>query len=448
MARPEAGRLELSRFVRGSHKRAVEQVLALAPEPARLEDAGGKLLAGASDGADRAPIVAGGAEVGAVIGGRGVLEVAKVVQHLYERETEKLALAAETLGRYKELTVLYDMSSSLSKVLDVDEAARRIVGEAHRFLKASQAALLLVDRRGERLEPLASVGADGMTFSAQGEGLEARALRSAQAELIDRVEGGGSVMVAPLRSGEAAFGLLRVASREAELWTAGDLKLVTSLAAHAASAISHAMLHRDQLRQQAMRNQIERFVSPTLLEAALEGTEPSLRDAPFAALFCDVAQLARSMDAAASTEDVLEAMLEAASAAIDTLLEHGGTVSTSQGEMIVALFGSTEARSGAARAALAGTALARRLGRASGGIVDGAPGIGIAHLGCGQGQELSAFLEGVGTAASLQAEAAGRILVDSSIAASLSPDGLGLHVVPAETISAPRGPVEAYEVRP
>lgn len=254
-------------------------------------------------------------------------------------------------------------------------------------------------------------------------------------------------MVAPLRSGEAAFGLLRVASVEAEVWTAGDLKLVTSLAAHAASAISHAMLHRDQLRQQAMRNQIERFVSPALLEAALEDTEPSLRGEPLAALFCDVAQLARSMDATASAEDVLSAMLHAASAAIDTLLEHGATVSSSQGEMIVALFAAAHDRSGAARAVTAGRDLARRLDRASGGMLDGAPGIGIAHLDREQAQDASSFLEGVGVAASLQAEAAGRILVDASIAAALSSAPSSVHLLSAETISAPRGPIAVYEVR-
>ncbi len=446
MAR-DAARLELARLLRGAHKRALEDVLTLLTEPARIEDVHGKVLLGAGDGGERAPILSAGIEIGAVVGGAGVATVAKLVQHLHEREVEKLALAAETLGRYKELTVLYDMSSSLSRVLDVDEVATKIVGEAHRFLKASEAALLILDRRADRLEPLASAGGQATAISVQGDGLEARALRSAQAELVDHAQGGGSVIVAPLRSGDAAFGMLRVASTESERWNAGDLKLVTSLAAHAASAISHAMLHRDQLRQQAMRGQIERFVSPTLLEAALEGADPSLEHEALAVLFCDVGQIARSMDASASAGDVLAAMLHAASAAIDVLLEHGATLNTAQGEMIIALFAATAEISAAARAASAAGALGKRLDRASGGMLDGAPGIGIAELSRGAGQEHASFLEGVGTAASLQAEAAGRILVEASIAARLSPGTAPFELVPAEKVSAPRGSVDVYEVR-
>ncbi len=455
-------RLELSRLIRGAHKRAVEDVLALLPEPAHVEDTRGKVLAGAADPttARRVPIVSGGVEVGAIVGGAQADKVSSLVAHLYEREQEKLALAAETLGRYKELTVLYDMSSSLSRVLDVDQVARKIVGEAHRFLHASEAALYLVDRRGEHLELLSGVGAAARSIPLGGDGLEARALRTAQAELVEEAgPGQGSVMAAPLRSGETAFGLLRVASEGRAPWTAGDLKLVTSLAANAASAISHAMLHRDQLRQQALRNQIERFVSPSLLEAALEGCSDEARKEPIAVLFCDIGELARSMDASASTEVVLAAMLGATSAAIDVLLEHGGTVSTAQAEMLVALFGAGDgAASAAERATGAAKALVRRLDSRFGGPVARSPGVGVAHLVLSQTADAAPFYDGVGTAASLQAEAEGRILIDAETRAALLSSASAerdegaaetiYEVSPAEPVSAPRGLIDVYEVRP
>jgi hypothetical protein len=466
VARAEGGsKLELARLLRGGHKRAVEEVLALLPAAARVEDLRGKVLAGAADAStsERAPIVVGGVELGAVVGGVGVQRVATLVAHLHEREQEKLALAAETLGRYKELTVLYDTASALSRVLDVEEVATKIVAEAHRFLRASEAALYLLDRRGERLDPIASAGAEagsislGAALSGGELSLEVRAIALGQAELVEQAEAGGSVMVAPLRSGEASFGLLRVATADLAGWTAGDLKLVTSLAANAASAISHAMLHRDQLRQQALRNQIERYVSPTLLEAALEGCDDDARKEAVAVLFCDAGELARSMDAAASPEEVLGAMLAATSAATDVLLAHGATVSSVQGEMLVALFcadprGVGEgartpgaARSSATRAVQASVALIRRLDQRYDGPFPRSPGIGIALIPAERVAvgELEPFFEGVGAAATIQAEADGRILVDAAIAREV-----GLDTSLGTSVSGSKGTIEVHEVRP
>jgi hypothetical protein len=436
----------------------VEDVLGLLSAPARIEDARGKILAGTAgiEGPERAPIVSGGVEVGAVRGGAGIGKVAGLVAHLYEREQEKLALATETLGRYKELTVLYDMSSALSRVLDVEEVARKIVAEAHRFLRSSEAALYLLDRRGERLDPVASAGEEATPISLLSilsggdSALEVRALQTGQAELVEETQAGGSVMVAPLRSGESSFGLLRVASAGHAPWTAGDLKLVTSLAANAASAISHAMLHRDQLRQQALRNQIERFVSPTLLEAALESCEPDARDEPLAVIFSDVGELARSMDASATAGAVVGAMLGATSVAVSVLLEHGATVNTAQGEMIVALVCAQPGGAKAASRALdAAVALARRLDSRFGGPLPRSPGIGVALLELPATADLAPFFEAIGAAASLQAAADGRILAEDRIASALPPEvAERLDLSPAEPVSVSRGTIDVYEVRP
>lgn len=453
MAAAERNRLELSRVLRGATRRAVEDVLSLLVEPTCVEDARGTLVLGSAavrPEAPRWPVVVGEAVLGAVRGGEGAARVASLVAFLWEREAEKHALAAETLGRYKELTVLYEMSSALSRVLDVDAVAARIVSEAHRFLRASHAALYLADRRRERLQPLATAGGEARVLDLAERSLEARSFHSAQAELVEESEEGGSVLVAPLRAGESSLGLLRIASQARAQWTAGELKLVTSLAANAASAISHAMLHREQLRQQALRNQLERFVSPSLLEAALDGAAESVAHEPVAVLFTDAGQVARSVADSASTQEVLAAILQAASASMEVLLSHGATLSTAQGEMLVALFTARERGPSAAHsAAEAARALLK-------GALRAGPGVGVACLGVGTGLEAAAFFEGVGTAASLHAAAEGRILVDGRIARQLraqSPHGEGrvpheFDLVAAEAVSAPRGSVEAYEVRP
>lgn len=451
---------ELARLLRGSQKRAVEELVALAGTPLRVEDTRGKVIVAAepSEPLGRVAIASGGESLGTVVGPADAIgpmeRVARLVAHLADREQEKLALAAETLGRYKELTLLYDMSSSLSRVLDVDEVAEKIVAEAHRFLRASEAALYLLDRRGEMLRPCSSIG-HAAPIALDGVGMELRALRSAQAELIEEIAPGlGSAIVAPLRSGDAAFGVLRVLGDPASRWTAGELKLVTSLAENAASAISHAMLHRDQLRQQALRNQIERFVSPSLLEAALEDLGEQARKRPLIVVYFDVSELSRSMDQRAAAEQVLGAMLTATCAAIDVLLAHGATVSTAQGEMVVGLFGEPTQDAGAARRALdAAVALTRQLDRRHGGPLARCPGIGIGRF-VPQGS-LDAFFEGVGVAATLQSHSEGRILVEADVVRESIVHPLGAapserpvpELVRGASVETARGLVEVYEVR-
>ena len=460
-AREASGR-DLGRLLRGAQKRAAEDLLALAGNAAWIEDKRGKVLAGRASELEpltRVPVVSGTELLGHVVGPSAtepaLTTVARLCLHLAEREQEKLALAAETLGRYKELTLLYDMSSSLSRVLDVDEVAKKIVEEAHRFLRASEAALYLVDRRGEHLVPSASVG-HAAPIALDATGLEVSAVRSGQAELLEEIAPGlGSAIVAPLRSGEAAFGVLRVLGDASSRWTAGELKLVTSLAENAASAISHAMLHRDQLRQQALRSQIERFVSPALLEAALEDLGPQARTRPMVVAYFEVSELARSMDARAATDEVLGAMSLATSVAVDVLLTHGATLSTAHGDMIVAVFGEStvEGTSAVDRALAAAVDLVVRLDRKHGGPLSRCPGLGIGRCAAGGSATSETFFECVGVAASLQSQAEGRILVEAELVRervsrdSLPPSPSVGALVAAGAIDTTRGSVDVYEVR-
>ncbi len=458
---------DLARLLRGAQKRAVEDLLALASAELWVEDASGKLLVGRASTAgdleraaiERAAIECNGEAIGAVVGSsaaRASLEkVARLVSHLVQRETEKLGLAAETLGRYKELTLLYEMSSSLSRVLDVEQVAEKIVQEAHRFLRASEAALYLVDRRRESLVPCASIG-HAAPISMSATGLEVDALRTLQASLVEEIApGAGSAIVAPLRAGDAAFGVLRFLGEPGTAWTAGELKLVTSLAESAASAISHAMLHHDQLRQQALRNQIERFVSPTLLEAALEDMGEQARKKPMIVAYFDVSALLRSMDARVGAEEVLAAMLTATATAMDVLLAHGATLSSAHGEMVVALFGESHSAESSApeRAMAAAVALVRQLDRRHGGSLARCPGIGIGRLLDASRADSESFFESVGVAASLQVQSEGRILVEvdvvrDSVAQPTGPGESRADLSRGPSIETARGLVEVYEVRP
>ena len=377
-------RVSLSRVIRGRAGPLAEMAATLGA-PVRVEDRRGRRLFGDAEDGVRHPIEVDGEEVGAVIGGDDAATLAKVLASFYSGEKEKLALAAETLGRYKELTLLYDMSDALSRVLDVEEVAGMVVDQAHRFLRAGGASLWMVDQAGEPPRQVASISSEEhapQPSALAEDGLEARVLEAGRAELVEGSDDSVGVLCAPLRSGDSVFGLLRV-SQGRRAWTSGDLKLVTSMASNAASAISHAVLHRDQLRQQALRGQIERFVSPRLLGAALES--PGI-GAPerIGVLYCDLGSLARSIAPEASAREVLDSLLLATSIAVDALLAVQATVNVSQSEMLVAAFPHRDGFAASARAAATAGLELRMVLEAS---LGARPGVGVAatdaRISCG-----------------------------------------------------------------
>jgi GAF domain-containing protein len=380
--------------------------------------------------------------------------VADVLAHLVAREDEKLALADETLGRYKELTLIYDISDKLSRVLDVKEVAELVVDEAKRFLKATTATLLIADRRGEVLEPIASTDERARSRLLAAAGVDGRVLRTGRAEFVEDAsisESGTSepgvcaLMCAPLRSGETVFGILRVTNSEKASWTAGHLKLVTSLAGNAGAAMSRAMLHGERLRQQALRQQISRFASPVLLEAAFSGRAPE-GSAAVVALFCDVGELARFADAGSDSEKLAGLVRQATAIALEALMREGATVQIANREMLVGLFADPRGRHGAAQAAVrTATRIVRALDRRFGGLAARCPAVAITHADLPDARAADVFFAAVGTAANLQRHAEGRILVDEEIATAL-----GGHLQVAADVSGQldRSNVSVYEVPP
>ncbi len=428
-------RLSLGRVVR-SHRAALDAAAALGPAFAVLEPTGAVVLGAAPETAPVQPILVDGVEVGAVRG-EGGAAVASLLAHLFAAELEKRALAAETLGRYKELSLLYDMSDALSHVLDVEEVSAMVVEQAHRALGAEASAILLHDVANGMLDPIASRDDRGGAQQARSaaEGIEARVLASGRAELSESAEG-GSEMCAPMRSGDEVFGLLYAAHRDPGHWEAGDLKLLSSMAAHSAAAISHARIHADLLRREALRGRIERVLSPHLAEAALAGRDVSDVGA---VVYVDVGGVSVASEAPATVLSV------ATSLALDVLMQSDATVDASSGDLLVGVFPPLDGFERSARRAIeASVAILGSFDLRFGGRFAQLPGIGVAHVALTDGARQRALVAGVSVAATLQALSRGRILCDAIVAEAL---GDAFERVPAERYEDPGGDAQAYEVR-
>lgn len=289
-----------------------------------------------------------GESVGIVEGGDEAQAFAFLLSELAQRERDRRALADETLGWYKELSLIYEISDALSRVLEVDEVLQLVAYEAHRFLSADYAALFLQEQRRGSLEQVVSAGRiRSSAASASALEVRTRVIETGHAECVavayregDAAGSVGAILYAPLRSGEGVAGVLQLVTDQSARWTAGDLKLATSLAANAASAISRAKLHRNRLHQQSLRSQIDRFLSPELLSAARGGPGEGGpgEGAPVAVLFCDlsgIATRAASPGRMSLPDALAEGLLELTYAALDDSLEHEAVVDIAQGEIVV-----------------------------------------------------------------------------------------------------------------
>lgn len=173
------------------------------------------------------------------------------------QDEELRALAGESLDRYKEVTMLYSLSEKIIGATDQTGIAHVLCEEVERFLRCGCVAVLTINPETERLETVAACGQpllDRATRELQDD-IVASVVRSGVGEVVNDVPADARSLVAtaslralvcsPLRSRERVFGVVVAGSDEPREFTAGELKAVNSMAAHAAAALEATRLGRD-----------------------------------------------------------------------------------------------------------------------------------------------------------------------------------------------------------
>lgn len=227
-----------------------------------IEDNEGKLLM-ATDGAERLtwyPVSVAGEVIGRVNGTEKVAAIASLLTSMAESEVEKRALVSETLNKYKEVTLLYDMVEKVSSCLDTKEVARLVIEEARKVIKLSSVSVLLLNKDTDALELIGEYGHEPETTTIvnRGVGIAGSVWVSGRAEIVNDVHsdprfvngtvGISSLMCAPLKAKDTVVGVIKLGNDQPVMYTAEDLKLFTTLASLAAVAIENASLY-EQLQE-------------------------------------------------------------------------------------------------------------------------------------------------------------------------------------------------------
>ncbi len=191
---------------------------------------------------ERHPITVEGRTVGWVEGPRPAGSIAAVLSYAASRETDKRALAREALDRYRELSLIYELSETIGATLEVDAVAAVAVDEASRLPSGGEGFIVLRD--GPDRERL-----DGGILGAVLDG---------DAEIVNDVAGDArataterglaSLVAAPLKVRGERIGVIGTGSATPVEYRASDLKVLTAIASLAAPTLAQAAVHEAAVR--------------------------------------------------------------------------------------------------------------------------------------------------------------------------------------------------------
>jgi NCS2 family nucleobase:cation symporter-2 len=221
-----------------------------------VTDAAGQVVLGnASQISDAsAEIQADGRLIGHVHGD-DARHLADVLSLLAEQNAENRALARDSLEKYKEITMLYDVSERILASPDAQQVAALVCEEAERFLRGDSITVLLLNEETGRLELIASSGLAYHSRSSMevGDDLIGTVLQSGNGEIVNDMHADPrsiaadnalrSVVCSPMKSKNRVFGVVVVGSTIQRQFNASDLQLLNALSFQAAAAIEVARLY-------------------------------------------------------------------------------------------------------------------------------------------------------------------------------------------------------------
>jgi HD-GYP domain-containing protein (c-di-GMP phosphodiesterase class II) len=239
----------------------LEEIIKATNSPVIIEDEAGKVLKGYSKEVhtNRHPVKVSDDVIGWVVGDKESSAIASLLCYLADRELEKKMLVKETLEKYKEITLLYNIAEKVSACLDLKEVAKLAIDETMKFIDGTGASIKLLNDETGQFETIISFGSESDTKTLRpGEGIEGNVFTSGMAEIVNDVYSDAryvacgskvsSIICSPLKVKDKVIGTIKISSDEPINYMAEHLKLLCTIASQAASAIENARLY-DELKE-------------------------------------------------------------------------------------------------------------------------------------------------------------------------------------------------------
>jgi class 3 adenylate cyclase len=236
-----------------------------------IEDEKGKLLLGECNehATFEYPLTVDGETFGKLRSDKNAQPITELLNLLLYKEAEKKKLGTEVLNLYQELNLIFNFSEKLAQLIEPNAIAQTALSEARHLIASSGGIVVLFDERGTKLNLLASSGDVIFTDNdlSNNERLIFKIAGNGQSEIIsDREElqekntWFQSVMYASLKVNHHVMGAIILFNDHAVQYTAGDLKLLTTLALQCSSAINSALLYEKNIQEAREREEAIRRI--------------------------------------------------------------------------------------------------------------------------------------------------------------------------------------------
>ncbi|MBF0568019.1 HD domain-containing phosphohydrolase [Candidatus Magnetominusculus dajiuhuensis] len=222
-----------------------------------IKDSAGTMLYGTGgDYLSGLPITVDGKTVGWIYGENvsKIAAMASLLNYIVGAEVQKKALAAETLNKYSELTMLYDFVEKVN-AFNVKEIAEFLIKHVSEQIRADNVSVMLTDEITGMLKLVAESGGESGNGGAQMSafGIAGVVMHSGKAEIINdcrsdprcAMETGSvsSLICSPIKAKEKALGIVMASTIEPFNYTADDLNFFCTLVSQAAFAMDNARLY-------------------------------------------------------------------------------------------------------------------------------------------------------------------------------------------------------------
>lgn len=240
-----------------------------------IEDESGNLLLGIHepDSKFSYPVTLEDQVIGFVKGDENAALIADLLIHLVRKEAEKKKLGSEVLNLYLEINMIYNFSEKLAQTIDAPAICAITLNEARREIRSDNGVIILWDEKTRKLGVITSSGDEFFnqeTINKQTD-LLLKIIWGIQSEIISDttflIDAGivmpevKSLIYSALKVNHRVMGVIVLGSNEDILYTAADLKLLTTLALQSSAAIESALLYDKNIREAKEREDAMRLIN-------------------------------------------------------------------------------------------------------------------------------------------------------------------------------------------
>ncbi|MBI1342055.1 MAG: adenylate/guanylate cyclase [Terrimonas sp.] len=228
-----------------------------------IEDENGNCLMGEPQIGDtcQCPIMLEETIAGWVKGSDKAQSVADLLSMLLQRESAKKKLGNEVLSLYQEINIIFNFTEALTQTIDPDIIASLTLKQAMHSIQSNSGIILLWDEEHQTLTTPAVTGEDlfnqdglrqhlpllmEIGLSGQSEIISDIALLKEKGIIQDSVQ---SLVYAAMKVKHRIMGAVILAGTAPDQFSAGQLKLLVTLALQSSAAIESALLYEKNIRE-------------------------------------------------------------------------------------------------------------------------------------------------------------------------------------------------------